>query len=133
MKIVHKYPPNIEDIKSVFPISRGIIFTYGDTIYNPDNFIIPDDLITHEETHMKQQGKDPDRWWKRYFVDQKFRLEQELEAYRNQYRYAINNYDKRSRKELLKRISKDLSRPLYGSLVTKKEAKKLIKESIPNK
>jgi len=127
MKIKYEYPPNIEEIRAVFPLHRGIIFTYGDVLYNPDKGEIDEALIKHEETHTKQQGDNPDEWWKRYFIDKEFRAEQEIEAYRNQYKYAVENYNRQQRKFLLKVISKDLSSPMYGSIMTTEEAKQTIK------
>jgi len=126
MKIVFKYPPNIKRIKEHFPIKRGVIFTYGNRLYNPDRGEIDDALMVHEETHTAQQGNNPDEWWDRYFIDKAFRLEQETEAYQNQYKYALDNYNRASRKRLLRQISKDLSSSLYGNLITEKEAKEII-------
>lgn len=130
MIIISKYPPNYEKICKRFPIRNrtGIIFTYGNKLYNPGNGIIPDHLKIHEETHARQQQEHKngiDGWWEQYFNSSKFRLSQELEAYRNQYKSI------RSRKErrlVLKNIAKDLSSDLYGNLVTYKKAKKLIME-----
>lgn len=130
MKIKHKYPPNIEKIRAVFPLHRGIIFTYGDTLYNPDRGTIDEALIKHEETHTRQQGDDPDKWWERYFVDVEFRAEQELEAYQNQYKYAVDNYSRPQRRLLLKQISKDLSSAMYGNIMTKEKARDLIKSVV---
>ena len=126
MKIIYEYPPNIEKIREHFPIKSGIIFTYGGELYNPDKGNISADLMAHEETHVAQQGNDPDKWWDRYFIDDAFRLEQETEAYRNQYKYSLENYNRAGRKRLLKKISKDLSSPLYGNLITENEAKEAI-------
>ncbi len=126
MKIKHEYPPNIDKIYEVFPFVRGhrcVVFTYGDTLYNPNKGIIDEALMKHEETHTAQQGDNPDKWWDRYFVDKEFRTDQELEAYRNQYKYAVDNYSRNMRRSLLKQISKDLSSALYGSIITEEEAK----------
>ncbi len=127
MKIKHKYPPNIEKIRAVFPLHKGIIFTYGDTLYNPDKGNIDEALIKHEETHTRQQGDNPDEWWEKYFVDIDFRASQEIEAYRNQYQYAVENYSRPMRRALLKQISKDLSSAMYGNIISKEEAISSIK------
>ena len=126
MEIVFKYPPNIEKIREHFPVKYGVIFTYGDKLYNPDRGEIDSALMVHEETHTVQQGNNPDEWWDRYFTDESFRKEQEIEAYRNQYKYALENYNRASRKRLLRQISKDLSSHLYGNLMTEEEAKEQI-------
>ena len=126
MKIKYEYPPNIEEIRANFQLHKGIIFTYGDTLYIPDRGKIDEALIKHEETHTRQQGDTPDEWWQRYFIDKEFRIEQETEAYRNQYKYALENYNRQKRKYLLKVISEDLSSAMYGNVMTKEEAKETI-------
>ena len=79
MKIIRDYPPNIEAIRAEFELNPRVVFTYGETIYNPGGGKITDDLMVHEETHAKQQGDDPGAWWDRYLVDVDFRLNQEVE------------------------------------------------------
>lgn len=130
MKIVEDYPPNYEEICSVIPAVRtqnGIVFTYGDTIYNPDKEEIEDHLECHEEVHEKQQLEmGVDEWWAEYLVNPKFRLEQELEAYRAQYKMVNKAYGRGSALELVKSIARDLSGPMYGSILKYKEARKSI-------
>lgn len=127
MKIVHTPPPNYEEVKKHFPTAdfdKGTLFTYGDTCYCKS---ITPDLVVHEETHTRQQA-NPEEWWSRYFVDVEFRLEQELEAYRNQWRFIKKNVKDRNQQErYLSSFAKDLSSPLYGSIVTYSEARSLIK------
>ena len=89
MKIIIEKPPIYEAILAhrMTP-SEKTIFTYGDTIYNPNNVPISDDLMVHEEVHSKQQNHSDDYaeiWWGRYLVDPCFRIAQEVEAYANQY------------------------------------------------
>lgn len=88
MNIVIAYPPNIAEIRTRFrlPPGAGIIFAYGDTIYNPDGISISPFLLAHEQTHQRQQGCDPAGWWHRYLADLPWRLDQELEAHRVEYR-----------------------------------------------
>lgn len=119
MNIVKQYPPNITEIMKVFPINKNTVFTYGDTIYAPNvNFKLAPDLIAHEETHMVQQGADPAGWWDKYLNDKAFRLEQEIEAYRNQYRFFCKFVKGRNERfNFLRTIAGDLSSPLYGSLI----------------
>lgn len=130
VKISETYPPNYEEICSVIPAVRhqkGIVFTYGDTIYNPDKQMIEDHLECHEETHEKQQAKiGIDEWWKKYLEDPKFRLEQEVEAYRAQYKMVSKVYGRASATELVKSIAKDLSGAMYGNILKYKEARKAI-------
>lgn len=130
MKVIHAFPPNYEEICKVFPIAgiKTIVFTYGDILYRPGRSgAVPGHLKTHERTHEKQQGNDPAGWWAKYLVDKDFRLSQEVEAYRRQYRYFIStNHNIKEQVVFLDRIADDLSSEIYGNMVTKEEAKKLI-------
>ena len=88
--------------------------------------------MIHEQTHAFQQKSSrffgPEDWWSMYLTDVKFRLAQELEAYRTQYKFIKDTYNRQNRKGLLKKISKDLSSELYGKIVSKEEATDLIAE-----
>ena len=100
----------------------------GDKIYTKSD--LPQHLIVHETTHIRQQAKmGVEKWWDRYFEDEKFRFSQELEAYRNQYKYITENYnDDKIITMLLKSLAKDLSGYIYGNLCSFKEALSLIKK-----
>lgn len=129
MKVVNEYPPNYADIAAVFNIKamRGIVFTYGDTIYNPDHGKVSEHLMTHEEVHEKQQAAmGVKKWWKQYLVDPEFRLSQELEAYRAQYQFLQTSHNRQQRKAILLHISKDLAGAMYGHILTKDKARELI-------
>jgi hypothetical protein len=120
MKILREYPPIYEDIINYGMHPRqGTIFTYGDTIYNPDGIEIPEYLMIHEEVHSKQQGADPDAWWGRYLIDEYFRIEQETEAYAKQYDFMCKKVkDRNQRNRLLIDIAKIVSSPTYGNVIT---------------
>lgn len=131
MNIVEDYPPNYQSIVKAIPAVRGFkgaVFTYGDTIYNPSGQRIPMDLIAHEEEHIRQQemAGDPTVWWTAYLKDPDFRANQEVGAYVCQYDFARAAYQRSARRELLIRISRDLASPLYGSVVDKHRARRLI-------
>lgn len=65
-------------------VAEDNIFTYGHNIYAQK--IIPNHTIAHEMCHVKQQIKvGKDIWWQNYFKDRRFRMEQEVEAFRAQY------------------------------------------------
>lgn len=131
MKILIEYPPNIDKIKARFPLGKGVVFTYGDTIYNPDNGRIDDPLMDHEATHTLQQGKTPEMWWTRYLVDGDFRFVQELEAYQNQYqRFCFLVKDRNARARFLFNIARDLSSPMYGGICTQQEASAAIRNKV---
>jgi len=107
------------------------VFTYGDTIYNPYSADIDESLFAHEATHTEQQGEDPEGWWVRYFKEPEFRFEQELQAYRVQYRVIKTLMKDRNRAaQMLVKIASDLSSPMYGSMCSLREAKKQIQEGI---
>lgn len=128
MKIVKDYPPNIAAIREKFDLrGKNVVFTYGDKLYVPSGAGIPDNLMKHEETHTKQQGKDVEGWWDRYLVDNQFRLEQEVEAYQAQYKYVVENGASRQvKRDFLQYIARDLSGPIYGHVVSFEQAKQLI-------
>lgn len=131
MKVVRSFPPNYADICKAIPSvrgMRGVVFTYGDTCYvqPTGNTSLSLDLEAHEETHVHQQSKiGAEEWWKRYLSDPKFRLEQELEAYRVQY-IMLQRYPRAIRRKRLQAISKDLGGKMYGGIITSSEAKQLI-------
>jgi hypothetical protein len=132
MRIKIEHPPNYLEIIKHFDVenNKSVVFTYGDTLYNPNNGIIQSHLIAHEGTHSKQQGDNPAKWWDKYFVDKEFRLAQELEAYQNQYRFFCESYrDKNQRFQFLHKIAKDLSGEIYGRIIPYSEAIKQIKNT----
>lgn len=129
MKIVHEFPPNIDDIRNTFDLSNhpDVIFTYGDTVYHPAGTELPQHLKVHEGTHIQQQKvTGAKEWWDRYLVDVDFRLEQELQAYRNQWSIISKIRNWREQEWLLNQIAADLASEIYGNVITKAEARKLI-------
>lgn len=131
INIVKGYPPNYKAIIAVFPsvkLSPNVVFTYGNTIYKPyGEQNLPNHLIKHEEVHIKQQSIiGPVVWWRQYLANQRFRLEQEVEAYRVEYDVIENEYSRPMRRKLLNHIAKNLSGPMYGNIVNKEAAIRLI-------
>ena len=132
MKIVYFYPPNIKEISEKFKLRKTVVFTYGNIIYNPGRGKITDDLKVHESTHMRQQAKGPwygpELWWKEYLKNPAFRLDQEVEAYRNQLIYfKSKNHDVRKVLAFKDKLARDLSSEIYGNLVHYQTADRLIK------
>lgn len=131
MKILEENPPNNlrETIASFGMLPHnGVIYTYGDTIYNPSGIDLPDHLITHEETHCGQQGTDPDAWWDRYLQDQYFRIEQETAAYARQFaKICTRVRDRNQRNRILLDLSRILAGPVYGNVISKDAAFRAIK------
>lgn len=133
MEIKDKYPPNIQKIRETFSSytfdNSQTFFAYLPYIYNPSGIEIPTDLLFHESIHLKQQGNNPEQWWDKYLSDAKFRLEQELEAYRQQYKFAKKIIKDRNKLAIgLMRMANCLSGPMYGNLLTQKEALEKIKK-----
>lgn len=112
--------------------NKGIVFTVGDTIHSAVE--IPRDLMVHELTHVRQQREFPggyEEWWNRYLEDPRFRYEQELEAYQNQYRWIKNNIkDRNQQARLFMEIAQLLSGEMYGNVVTLSEAMEAIKKGV---
>jgi hypothetical protein len=105
----------------------GAVITYGDTMYSLRNVHVDVGLRAHEEMHAAQQELfGVDAWWERYTTDREFRLLQEVEAYRRQYLVYRNGLPRKIWRELLRKLSKDLSGPLYGYLVKRQAAEDLI-------
>ena len=131
MKISTENPPhNIRELCEVnFDLkNKKPVFTFGDTIYNPHNGVLDIALLEHEKLHSIQQGKKPVEWWYRYFQESEFRFDQELEAYRVQYKVASKNIKgKNQHFEFLKMIAKDLSDGMYGNTCSFYKAMELIK------
>lgn len=134
MSIVVGDPPNLAEIAKVFPVvstrfQRGIIFCYGDTIYNPCGRPIPRELLAHEATHSLQQAHiGIYTWWDCYLTYPKQRLEWELEAHQIEYEsYCSQGYGRAFRRRYLAMEAERLSGALYGRLLNKDEAKRLIK------
>lgn len=131
MKVVNEYPPNYEAICEAIPgVKEGesIIFTYGDTVYAPNTpKELSDHLWQHEATHVNQQKQmGVEEWWAKYLVDPAFRLEQELQAYRVQYNVVKRKRNWQLTEHVLNQISRDLAGDMYGNILTKAEARKLI-------
>lgn len=120
-------------IAKVFPLiltEKGILYAYDDTIYSPDGFEIPHQLVAHEEVHARQQGGKPDVWWERYLEDAMFRFEQELEAHVQEWKsFSKAETVRNQRRVYLTNCARRLSGPLYGRCVTFERAKRLIKEA----
>lgn len=102
------------------------IITYGRTIYRlTPQGNLPRDLLVHEETHCRQQGRTPFVWWVRYLASPRFRITQEAEAYRAQLESAtmLDRY----RRQLFRReFALVLSGSMYGYAVSATEAWRLL-------
>lgn len=130
MKTSTDFPPNYKQIVEAFPVvaeRKEAIFCYGDTIYNPFNRKITPDLTFHESIHTRQQGNNPEEWWMYYIKNEEFRLDQEIEAYGEQYAFVMRHIpNNRVRRMIRDSMSTALSGDTYGKLLSFNEAETLI-------
>ena len=142
MIIVYSYPPNYNEIRKYLRPSKGVVYTHGTIIYNPDKGKVDKALERHEGIHSQQQslygtekiwmGILPPRfrikrWWDRYLKDYAFRLSQEIPAYQIQYQVLKEEIkDKNKLNKELFRLARDLSSPMYGSIISMNDAMKAI-------
>ena len=129
MQIKNEKPPIYDKIlQAGMQPSDNVIYAYGNVIYNPSGKNITPDLIVHEKTHCRQQGNDPNDWWDRYLDDGIFRIQQEVEAYANQYNFICKiQKDKNKRNKILRNMAIILSSITYGSIIGSSAAYKMIK------
>lgn len=129
MKIeeVRDLPPNYREIDKKFKIgNKKIIFAYGNRIYNPSGIEIPPQLRDHEYVHCYRQKGQPEEWWRAYIDDPVFRLNEEIPAHIAEYENLIRHGSRNERRMAAKLVSERLAAPLYGGLITKAKAKKLL-------
>jgi hypothetical protein len=129
MKIVIAQPPLIDKIDEVFHCKgQDVIYAWGDTIYNPAGWVIPDFLIAHEEVHGRRQGDNIEDWWHRYMLDIEFRYQEELHAHAKEFQVRSRKVKDRNKvSELLMWSAARLNAPLYGKMTNLQKAMKDIK------
>lgn len=129
LKVVDDYPPIYDKIKAVFPVKAGVIYSWGRTVYAPGSKgTIPPELMRHELVHGQRQLNDIEGWWEQYLHDPEFRLQEEIPAHQAEYRYILEYGNRNQKRVMLKEISKRLASPLYGNMITPKDAKKIIQD-----
>lgn len=115
-----KEPPAeyLTEILPRFPyadFNAGVIMTVGGKIHAKG--YIRSDYLIHELVHVKQQiesGLSAKEYIERYFEDENFRLQIELEAFGTQYKWIEENYPKHCHHDFLMECAKNLTHPLYG-------------------
>jgi len=113
-------PPNFDRILAAFPDAAkpGVIFAYGDDIYNPTGGVIAPALLKHEAVHCERQqapGKmSPEIWWRLYVEDNAFRYREELYAHVAEYHAQARGIDRNQRAKLLMSTAARLVAPLYN-------------------
>jgi uncharacterized protein YqgQ len=126
--------PLVNDVVKRFDLKESdvdhIVFTYGDTIYTDSEMSVG--LIAHELTHVFQQtimGKEI--WWHKYLTNDKFRMEQELSAYRQQ--YAIMAMKNKGDADMaLQSMARDLSSKIYGNFISYEKALTTLQKLVLN-
>ncbi len=127
MRVIAAHPPNFDELDRVFDIgNKPVIFAWGFTIFNPNGGEVSAALHAHEAVHGHQQGRDILGWWRRYIDEPAFRLEQEIPAHRAEYLVLSHGVSRQVRRNSLRIVAKKLSSPLYGGLITPREAKTMI-------
>jgi hypothetical protein len=117
--ILVERPPNFELILKAFPNADkpGVIFAYGDHIYNPSGRPIPPALLAHEAVHCDRQmnvSHGPLDWWAQYLTDPEFRYREELAAHVAEFQVQAPGIDRNSRAKLLMSTAARLCAPLYN-------------------
>lgn len=131
MKVERAYPPNYEAICSAFPwvrTTKGILFAWDLSIFNPDGIALTPSLHAHEEVHSIQQKGNPEAWWEKYLTSPEFRYGEEVKAHICEYAKIYSDTpDRGRRRKYLTEIAGRLAGPLYGRLTTIEAAKRLLK------
>jgi len=130
--IVIEYPPMYEQIADKFDLhpSDGVIFSWGDVIYNPGDIDVGPELLAHELAHGRRQGTSKVKiikWWRKYMDEQRFRLNEEIYGHRAEYEYLMANGNRHERRSALKHTASRLAAPLYGSMITQADAKGVLR------
>lgn len=136
MQIVVSYPPMIDEIDAKFRVKRrhGIIYSWGDTIFNPSGVHIRPELIAHEEAHgARQRNADLKAWWELYIESPSFRLAEETPAHVAELRYLVDHAPSRQlRRGALKYVAQRFAALLYGPMITVSKARRILsKNTIP--
>jgi len=137
MKIITAYPPNFSVLAKRFPIKgkQGILYAWGDRIYNPSGITIPPWLKAHEGVHGERQGgmcdmglcwTTPAVWWDLYIHDAEFRLREEVLAHRVEWEAYPREVSIENHQKYLDQMAERLSGPIYGDLISKREAIEMI-------
>lgn len=127
MKIIRAYPPNFAQIAAAFPVKgrNGILYAYGQTLYNPSGIAVTPWLLAHETVHGNRQTV-PLVWWDYYINFPDFRFTEELLAHRAEYYRYAELHTEDDTEMYLTLISQRLASRLYGNMVSEQEARDAI-------
>lgn len=121
-------PPIYERLKRVFPIDwdDGVIIAYGMSVFC--KYDLPPQKVIHELVHCKrQEAMGKELWWDLYLAKDSFRLEEEVLAYKAEYKFFCENVrDRNQRFEYLYELAQNLSSKQYDLKITGDEALRII-------
>lgn len=110
--------PNYEQILAAFPDASkpGVLFAYGEAVYNPSGVSISKAVLAHEYRHCARQFQGRQvQWWEQYIVDSEFRYHEELLGHVDELKVLLSNVkDRNLQYQLLTRTALRLSAPLYN-------------------
>jgi hypothetical protein len=117
--------PYLERYVSQFNLDlNDVAFPYKGKIYA--NKELPTELLAHETVHFKQQEEiGDDEWEEQYLSNPQFRVNMEIEAYKKQLTFYTANRDIYEAGRMA--MAKVLSSPMYGNILTYKEAYQQLK------
>lgn len=140
MNVIQGRPPLFDLIDAEFNIrGKPILFSWGRSIFIPTGSLdVSPALMAHEGIHGARQlayvretsFTDEQRielWWRRYIIDIDFRAAEEVLAHRAEYRHLCDHAGGRNqRRRHLSIIATKLSHPLYGPMMNKASARKVL-------
>jgi hypothetical protein len=132
LEIVKEFPPFYDwvGVKMGVTPPYGVIFTYGERIYNPHGVEVHPALMAHERVHSRRQlatDGGPDAWWERYLIDDAYRFDEEAVAHRAEYlAFCSREHDPKRRAQALSVIAGRLASPLYGRIATPHRARRAV-------
>jgi len=124
--------PNLQILKDNFGVDeKTVIVSFGDTIFCSEKGMSRD-LLIHEMVHCERQKynkNSAERWWELWFFDEKFRLQEELIAYAQQFKYCKKVYkDRNVLARILFALAEELASKDYGNICLVSDAQKQIRE-----
>jgi hypothetical protein len=130
-KIIKAFPPNFTTLTKHFPIKGrpGIVYAYGDRIYNPSGGDLAPQVIAHETVHCNRQIARLDGvegWWEFYIESTCFRLLEELAAHRVEWANYSATHSIKDAARYLDMMVARISGPLYKHMIEPDDARRLI-------
>jgi hypothetical protein len=126
--ILNKQPPFWFIIREAFPSAslEKQVFAFYPNIYS--SVTLSDDILVHEYAHLKQQKSflGACYWWIWYILDPQYRVQMEIEAYKEQYKYVKERYDRNLVSKLLDKIATNLSSEVYNLCISYEDARNAI-------